>query len=444
MIRGLKGVLLIVVLIALIQTAGAVNELLPLDASAQNIAHPVLDDTSVDSEIESIQLEANIRYVNEAFSLTTAGPFLDSEGNPIEGLTALLMVSTDEISWNEMARDTTDSSGYPHWGPLVISQPGRYYFKTYTYEGGYSVGTLVMDFILPPVARFDMKSYVDPNAKRAPWGSSDPVPMIGGVIEFDASNSQGDIVEYQWTFGDGKSLTRIVGEGDEGFGWAIAHHIYKSEDTFTVTLQVKDSKGTLSDPKVKSYTIPKLKPGDIIFCNTLGYEFIPGFFSHCGLYIGNGKIAEAVYGAGHGLTKNTVGVSNIRTWFNPYETCVAVYRVKPSRASAEIKQKAIQFAKSAANQDPHYTYDMKSILNYQKQQKDTRYYCSELVWAAYSVASGGEYMQLPGGRWEDLKFGKVNLGRTHTSETAVTPSKIAQDSMNVKYVASHWEVEPAH
>jgi cell wall-associated NlpC family hydrolase len=47
----------------------------------------------------------------------------------------------------------------------------------------------------------------------------------------------------------------------------------------------KNDKGN-SAKKELDFTVPKLRPGDIIFCSTKGYESVPGFYSHIGIYIG--------------------------------------------------------------------------------------------------------------------------------------------------------------
>ena len=77
-----------------------------------------------------------------------------------------------------------------------------------------------------------------------PWGSGTPVasfswspstPEVGELVTFDASASLpvgGEIVSYEWDFGDGNHAT---GE--------IVTHAYDSAGTYTVTLIVTDSEG---------------------------------------------------------------------------------------------------------------------------------------------------------------------------------------------------------
>jgi len=77
-----------------------------------------------------------------------------------------------------------------------------------------------------------------------PWGSGTPVasfswspstPEVDELVTFDASASMpvgGEIVSYEWDFGDGNHAT---GE--------IVTHAYGSAGTFTVTLNVIDSEG---------------------------------------------------------------------------------------------------------------------------------------------------------------------------------------------------------
>jgi hypothetical protein len=97
---------------------------------------------------------------------------------------------------------------------------------------------------------------------------------------------------------------------------------------------------------------------------------------------------------------------------------------------------AVKEAKDFATQKPHIKYD---LLVYQKSQAPNALYCSELVWAAYSLGSGGKVIWQPN-EWVDVKYGEINLGYT-VGGLGVTPSDIAQDP-RLRYVAGHWEDEP--
>jgi PKD repeat protein len=57
-------------------------------------------------------------------------------------------------------------------------------------------------------------------------------PQIGQTVLFDASSSQGQIAEYQWSFGDGSRA-----------GGRTAQHSYDEAETFVVTLTIFDAQG---------------------------------------------------------------------------------------------------------------------------------------------------------------------------------------------------------
>jgi len=282
----------------------------------------------------------------------------------------------------------------------------------------------------PPVADFKIYPADDPTPGQYKPGQT--IPMVGGLITFDATDSTGDIVMYRWDFGDKGNYIVETYE-------PIVNHIYKEEKTYHVTLEVVDSNGNTAT-KTMDFTIPKLQPGDILFCCTRGYEFIPGFFTHCGIYLGNGKIVETVYGAGHGLPANGVGISDIMEWSADHETAVAVYR---PIINAQYVKNAVHIAKNFARQNPHITYDL--IVAFKSQAPDS-YYCSELVWAAYSLGSGGNVVFTPWikggseGYWTDVSIGEINLGNTW-GYLGMRPDRIAADP-RLQYVAGHWEDEP--
>jgi len=289
-----------------------------------------------------------------------------------------------------------------------------------------AIDAITFESAQPLVANLEIYPADDPTPTTyKPAGKT--IPMVGGLIKFDARTSTGDIVKYRWDFGEkGRNMIETTVPTIE--------HIYREEKTYTVTLEVVDSNGNTAQTK-KDFTIPKLQPGDIIFCNTYGYgHLIPGFYTHTGIYVGNGKIVETVANAGHGLPADGVGISDIMDWSYGTETAVAVYR--PMFSDKYIK-KAVNEAKGFVRQRPHITYDFAVV---QKSQQPDSLYCSELVWAAYSLGSGGEgHWALGGLMWIDT-YGEINLGYI-PSPLGVTPSDIAADP-RLQYVAGHWEDEP--
>jgi len=71
----------------------------------------------------------------------------------------------------------------------------------------------------------------------------------GEEVLFDASASQGEIVLYQWDFGD----------GNQGTGVRVTH-IYAAEGTYTVRLTVTDDRGRQSQDQRELTVLPELNP----------------------------------------------------------------------------------------------------------------------------------------------------------------------------------------
>jgi len=83
--------------------------------------------------------------------------------------------------------------------------------------------------------------------------------LVGGDITFDGSGSadpDGEIIEYQWNFGDGNT----------GAGASIAH-IYSTAGTFTLSLVVKDDDGASSN--AATTTVVVLEPPQVSPVNTV-------------------------------------------------------------------------------------------------------------------------------------------------------------------------------
>lgn len=108
-----------------------------------------------------------------------------------------------------------------------------------------------------------------------------------------------------------------------------------------------------------------LKPGDIVFrhyAHYLGTIFIPGFWSHVGIYIGYGSVVHAV---GGGVT------------YDDILTFMRTDNISVCRCSNEtLIDGAIQYAKTAVNDHIPYDFDFNS--------KNNALYCSELVHNAFN------------------------------------------------------------
>jgi PKD repeat protein len=369
---------------------------------------------------------------------TNPPPVADFEATPTSGSAPLKVTFTDKSTGDGITsrvwqfKLNSDST----WTTFTLDKKSSHKFindgiydvkLTVTGSGGSDeeIKTEYINVNEPLIADFEIYPRDDPTTTTyKPAGKT--IPMVGGLIRFDARKSTGDIEKYRWDFGDNEGLI----ETDK----PTFEYIYSKEKTYKIKLEIVDKNGNTAKKKGE-FTIPKLEPGDIIFCNTKGNGgWIPGFYTHTGIYIGNGKIVESVGPAGHGLPANGVGESDIMVWSYPTETAVAVYR--PMISDRDI-QRAVKEAKGFVRQKPHIIYDLAFV---QKSQQPDALYCSELVWAAYSLASGGEgHWTLGGLTWIDT-YGRINLGYM-PSPLGVTPSDIADDP-RLQYVAGHWEDEP--
>jgi len=122
-----------------------------------------------------------------------------------------------------------------------------------------------------------------------------------------------------------------------------------------------------------------LMKGDLLVHASPGVSFalIPGIWSHVGMYIGNDTILES--------TLNGVHKSDVSAWAYPHDTCDAVFRL--TGIDPRTRERVVAWALTKKR----LPYDIGSILTYQKQPDCNqswnifcnRYYCNELVWAAY-------------------------------------------------------------
>ncbi|MHA1606330.1 MAG: YiiX/YebB-like N1pC/P60 family cysteine hydrolase [Candidatus Freyarchaeota archaeon] len=132
-----------------------------------------------------------------------------------------------------------------------------------------------------------------------------------------------------------------------------------------------------------------LQPGDIIAVSGvvmggLFDVFVPGHFTHVAMYIGNGLMVEA--------WKSGVRVISVTEVHKASDA--AIYRVA---TSDRVRQAAVNWALTKVG----YPYDY-IWLTYigGKQVYGSRYYCSELIWAAYKAVGGPDIDQNPGWSWK--------------------------------------------
>ena len=141
--------------------------------------------------------------------------------------------------------------------------------------------------------------------------------------------------------------------------------------------------------------LSKLQKGDVISVRGIKKlsGLIPGYYCHSAIYIGNGKIVEAMpEGVRISYAKIIHGADT-----------AAIHRI---RTTSSKKGTMVSFVKSKVG----YKYDW---ALWKKQVYGSRYYCSELAWAGMKHAGGPDIDRNPGWSWTYLN--------------AVAPQEIADD-----------------
>ncbi|HDO19797.1 MAG TPA: PKD domain-containing protein, partial [Thermoplasmatales archaeon] len=135
----------------------------------------------------------------------------------------------------------------------------------------------------PPVAVIDVPSYA----------------MVGEKITFDASNSydsDGTIVSYVWSFGDGNNA---VG--------STVEHSYSSPGTYTITLTVNDDLGGTG---TSTATITIFSQSEELIANAGGpYEGDVGYSIEFNASGSAGNIVQYIWDFGDGTTLTTENIS---------------------------------------------------------------------------------------------------------------------------------------
>jgi len=131
-------------------------------------------------------------------------------------------------------------------------------------------------------------------------------------------------------------------------------------------------------------------PGDIVIGHNPNSDpFIPGYWTHTGM------IAYFDYNANEWVVveawddPSAVRLVYLSDFLRRYDT-VAVLRVA---TSDYVRQNAVYFALQQLGKPYDWGW-------YTKQVYDDKYYCSELVWAAYKAAGGPDIDANPGWSWK--------------------------------------------
>jgi uncharacterized protein YycO len=296
--------------------------------------------------------------------------------------------------------------------PEIIARAGHWEMnwqlsedgKTISFSGSDQYGN-VLDILLhrgtqnqPPVAAFKSYNLVESNAVEGPH-------MAGGKIIFVPEGSTGNIVKYDWNFGNKQKKT-TTNPGD----WA--EMVYTDPEKYTVTLTVTDDKGAKATATEKLDLT--LEPGDLILLRTgppysTLFNMIGATYTHVGMYAGKidgtHYMIESAIGPNKKalIMKDGVQLTTFNRWsVNNKETYADAVRVN---VDPKIKIKAVEWAKLHKGDK----YDVLSIVPFNTKQLDENecivfgkgelqkeckkhakaYYCSELIWAAYYRASDG-------------------------------------------------------
>lgn len=116
-----------------------------------------------------------------------------------------------------------------------------------------------------------------------------------------------------------------------------------------------------------------LRKGDIISTTTRGElsnPFIPGFWGHVGIYIGDGMVVEAVT---HGVKITKL------SWFLRGKDYVAVSRA--NFLSEEQKQKVVDYCVMQVGKPYDFSFNTSDIK---------AFYCSELIYSGIMYATNNE------------------------------------------------------
>lgn len=87
--------------------------------------------------------------------------------------------------------------------------------------------------------------------------NSFPLLRVNTNVTFDGSNSEGNIVMYEWDFGDGSPV-------ENGYNLKIINHKYIEEKSYILSLKVTDNKGISNIKSVNIQVVP-IFSSDLIY-----------------------------------------------------------------------------------------------------------------------------------------------------------------------------------
>lgn len=141
--------------------------------------------------------------------------------------------------------------------------------------------------------------------------------VTASEVQFDGTRSKdldGKLIRYDWTFGDGASVTGVS-----------PVHVYGTSGTYTVKLTVTDDSGTLSHRSSDEMrVIVNHKPVADAGPDQIG---IPGqslSFDGSGSFDPDGEVREPIWDFGNGQSGSGLKVSHIWGYPGTYRVCLSV------------------------------------------------------------------------------------------------------------------------
>ena len=144
-----------------------------------------------------------------------------------------------------------------------------------------------------------------PNDLRAAFTSTPGSPEVGQTVLFDATTSQGTIVEYRWNFGDGTVRTGRA-----------AQHAYSAAGTYVVTLTLTDPQGrTASTSQTLTVGLGARPTAEFTFSPTAPRAGQAVNFNASASIAPNSRIVSYTWDFGDGTPVVTVGEPTIQHAF---------------------------------------------------------------------------------------------------------------------------------
>lgn len=237
----------------------------------------------------------------------------------------------------------------------------------------------------------------------------DRSPIVGGNLTFEVNttairNGPETFRYLKVDWGDGSApelhetpfRTMETGE-PQPVPHYFVHHVYTRAEPFVIRVQGANFQTVLPSDHTYCQELVldlSLKKGDILvhsIDDTSPYSsplspYVPGHWTHAGMYIGDNKVLEA---GGHGIA-----INDISDWAYPRDVCVAIFRVPGLRE--EQRNNVVNWGLEKV--DHHYDFQSLTGLYGGKQRDCDEYSCWKwaIIGGATGTAAGGPGGTVPG------------------------------------------------